>query len=241
MRQREDNISYAVYFVSKNLSPTELNYIVTKKELLAVVHAIGKFRHYITGYETFFHTDHSAVRFLMKKPTTNGRITRWLFPLQKLNITIIDRLGRDNLVADFLSRLNLTQGSMPRPMLGEFPDEALFSISTITPWFPDVANYLVLGKLPQNLSAQERHNILQHNVSYSWIEGDVFYTRPDLIMRQFLHENEMHDILSASHNKPCGGHFSNKRMEYKVLHTRHYWLTLFKDTKMFFLSCDTCQ
>lgn len=106
--EREDNFPYAIYFFRKNLSPTELNYTVTEKELLAIVHALGKFRHYITSYETFVHTDHSAVRFLMNKPITNGRITRWLFLLQEFNITVIDRPRRDNLVVDFLSRLNLT-------------------------------------------------------------------------------------------------------------------------------------
>ena len=82
MGQREDNFPYAIYFVSKNVSPVELNYTVSKKELLVVLHAIGKFRHYITGYETFVHTDHSAIRFLMNKLVTNSRITRWLLLLQ---------------------------------------------------------------------------------------------------------------------------------------------------------------
>jgi len=89
----------------------------------------------------------------MNKPVTNSRITRWLLLLQEFNIDIIDRLGRDNLAADFLSRLNLTQGSMPTPVPNDFLDKALFAISTVTPWFTDVANYLVSRKLPQNLSA----------------------------------------------------------------------------------------
>jgi hypothetical protein len=64
--------SYAIYFVRNNLSPTKLNYTVTEKEFLAVVHAIKKFRHYIIGYEVFVHTDHSTIRFLLNKPITNG-------------------------------------------------------------------------------------------------------------------------------------------------------------------------
>jgi hypothetical protein len=43
--QKEDQQSYVIYFVSKNLSPAELNYTVTEKEFLAVFHAINKFRH----------------------------------------------------------------------------------------------------------------------------------------------------------------------------------------------------
>lgn len=82
---------------------------------------------------------------------------------------------------------------------------------------------------------------MQRSVSFSWIEGDLFYMGPDLIMRQCVQEDEMHDILSASHNEPCGGHFFDKRMTYKFLRTRYYWPTLFKDTKKFVLSCDACQ
>ena len=76
--------------------PSELNYTLIEKEFLAVFHAINKFRHYITGYETFFHTDHYAIRYLMKKSITNGIVTIWLLLLQEFNITILDRPGKQN-------------------------------------------------------------------------------------------------------------------------------------------------
>ena len=49
--QKEHTMTYAIYFISKNLTPAELNYKVTEKEMLAVVHAVNKFRHYIAGYK----------------------------------------------------------------------------------------------------------------------------------------------------------------------------------------------
>ena len=33
----------------------------------------------------------------------------------------------------------------------------------------------------------------------------------------------MIDILHACHDVPCGGHFSDKRMTYKILHSGYYW------------------
>jgi hypothetical protein len=80
-----DHQSYAIYFVSKNLSPGELNYTVTENEFLAVVHAINKFHHCIIGYKVFVPTSHSSSRFIMNKPITNGRVTRWLMLLQEFN------------------------------------------------------------------------------------------------------------------------------------------------------------
>ena len=73
--QKEEQLHYAIYFIRKNLTPAELNYMVTEKEFLAVIFAINKFCHYITGYEVFVHTNHLAIRYLMNKPITNGRVT----------------------------------------------------------------------------------------------------------------------------------------------------------------------
>jgi len=39
----KDLTPYAIYYTNKNLIPVELNYMVTKNEFLAVIHAINKF------------------------------------------------------------------------------------------------------------------------------------------------------------------------------------------------------
>lgn len=75
--QRVDKIPYAIYYVSKNLIPVELNYTVTEKEFMDVIYVFNMFRHYITGYSTVVHTN-TAIRYLMNKPITPGCITRWM-------------------------------------------------------------------------------------------------------------------------------------------------------------------
>eukprot|EP00253_Pinus_taeda_P019757 PITA_19757 len=131
MLGQKDLVPYAIYYTSKNLTPTELNYTVIEKEFLAVVHAINKFRHFITDYETFVHIDHSAIRYLMNKPVTNGRVTIWLLLLQEFNITVLDRPGKQNIVADFFSRIQNTKEDSP--IEDKFPDEYLFVVTTKTP------------------------------------------------------------------------------------------------------------
>eukprot|EP00253_Pinus_taeda_P017976 PITA_17976 len=88
--QVEEKLPYAIYFVSKNLSKADMNYTITEKEFLVAVHSLNKFRHYITGYQTFIHTDHVAIRYLMNKPDVNARIIRWLLLLQQFDLTIVD-------------------------------------------------------------------------------------------------------------------------------------------------------
>ena len=59
--QKEGQQHYAIYFISKNLTHAELNYIVTKKEFLEVIYVINKFRYYITSYVVLVHTDHLVI------------------------------------------------------------------------------------------------------------------------------------------------------------------------------------
>jgi len=136
---------------------------MTKKEFLVVVHAINKFRHYITG--VFVHTDHSAIRFLMNKPITNRRITHWLLLLHEFDITFLDKYEKDNVLADFLSRLIIDDDFIPTE--DSFPNEYLFVISTHSPWYADIANYLTTRKFIQFLSSKENRNIIQESATYS--------------------------------------------------------------------------
>ena len=171
----------------------ELNYTVTEKEFLVVVYSINKFCHYITGYKVFVHTDHSAIRFLMNKPITNGRVTPWLLLLQEFNITVIDRPGKENLVADFLSRIQ--HDSDTKPIDDTFSDERLFVVSVQTPWFVDIANYIATGKVPHHLAPYEKCRIIVQSSNYSWVDNDLFHTSPDFIIRRCVREDEMTNIL----------------------------------------------
>ena len=149
---------------------------------MAVVYSVNTFHHYIIGYEVFVHTDHSAIIFLMNKPITNGRVTRWLLLLQEFNITIIDRPGKENLVADFISRIQHEDGT--KPIDNTFLDQHLFPVSVQTPWFVDISNYLATGKILNHLSPHEKRRIIVQSSNYSWVDNDLFLTHRDLIIRR---------------------------------------------------------
>ena len=109
----------------------------------------------------------------MNKPITNGRVTRWLLLLQEFNITIIGQHGKENLVADFLSRIQHGDGA--KPVDDTFPNEHLFVVY--------ISNYLATGKLPNHLSPHEKRRIIVQISNYSWVDNDLFRTGPDLIIR----------------------------------------------------------
>ena len=125
--QLEEKLPDSIYFVNKNLSKVELNYIVTEKELLAIVHSLNKFIHYNTGYQTFIQTNHATIRYLINKPDVNAHIIRWLILLQQFDLTIFDKQGKENVVVDFLSKLDSLAGE-ERVVDDQLLDEHLFSI-----------------------------------------------------------------------------------------------------------------
>ena len=110
--------------------------------------------------------------YLMNKIDVNGRVIRWLFLLQEFDITILDKLGKHNVVAYFLSRLTHDADK-------ELVDEHLFAISVQTPWFVDIENYLATRKLPQHLSYKEKCKIIRQSATYEWIKSYLFKLGPD--------------------------------------------------------------
>jgi len=102
--------------------------------------------HYITGYPIILHTNHAAIKYLMKKPITNGRVTIWLLLLQYFDITILDK---PRLFITIISNEN------EPPVEDCFLDEHLSAISTNLPWFADIANFLASRKLPDHLTPKE--------------------------------------------------------------------------------------
>jgi len=53
-------------------------------------------------------TDHASLQWLMTLKDLNGRLARWSLALQAFDFNIEHRKGKDNIVADMLSRPNET-------------------------------------------------------------------------------------------------------------------------------------
>ena len=47
--QRKEGKPYVIYYASKLLDDTQINYTTTEKELLGIVYAFDKFRAYLVG------------------------------------------------------------------------------------------------------------------------------------------------------------------------------------------------
>lgn len=79
--QRKDKRLHVIYYDSKTLDATQLNYTTTEKELLVVVFAIDKFQSYLVGAKIIVYTDHAAIRYLLSKKDAKPRLLCWILLL----------------------------------------------------------------------------------------------------------------------------------------------------------------
>ncbi|VDH97682.1 Hypothetical predicted protein [Mytilus galloprovincialis] len=103
--QDEDNIRLPVSYASKKLKASERNYSTIEKECLAIVWAISKFQRYLYGKQFILETDHQPLIYLQKSKIANARLMRWSLLLQPYRFRIVAIKGKDNVGADFLSRI----------------------------------------------------------------------------------------------------------------------------------------
>ena len=93
-----------VAYASRTLQPYERNYGVTELEALGVVWTVKHFRHYLYGHHCNDFTDHEALKSLLNTPHPPGKLARWGLALQEVDLSISYRPGRQNMLADVLSR-----------------------------------------------------------------------------------------------------------------------------------------
>lgn len=97
---------HPVAFFSTTLQGPEVNYEIHDKELLAIIRALKEWRAELTSVQEPFLilTDHRAIEYFGQKQVLNSRQVRWSELMSEFNFKLAYRPGKDNVVADVLSR-----------------------------------------------------------------------------------------------------------------------------------------
>jgi len=95
---------HPVAYESRKLSPAESRYDTGNRELLAVIHAITMWRHYLEGVPFKLLTDHEPNTFFKALNPFNDRQARWYQKLARFTFTWVYKKGVEN-CADALSRI----------------------------------------------------------------------------------------------------------------------------------------
>eukprot|EP00253_Pinus_taeda_P011330 PITA_11330 len=93
-----------IAYESRKLKEHEQRYSAYDLELTAIIHALKMWRHYLLGRKFLLLTDHHSLTHYFSQPTLNARQGRWADFLSGFDFEIKHLKGKENRVADALSR-----------------------------------------------------------------------------------------------------------------------------------------
>lgn len=95
---------HVIAYASRQLKVNEVNYPTHDLELVAVVHALKIWRHYLFGQPCTIYTDHKSLKYFFTQSDLNMRQRRWLELINDYDLNIQYHQGKANVVSDALSR-----------------------------------------------------------------------------------------------------------------------------------------
>jgi hypothetical protein len=111
----EDGAERVVAYMSHKLNPAQTRYPAHDKEMLAVITALSEWRHYLLGATFDLYTDNKAVSYFFTQPCLSPRQARWVERLSEYSFNLHHKPGKDNVVADGLSRRQDYESYVPPP------------------------------------------------------------------------------------------------------------------------------
>lgn len=209
-----------IAFLSKKMLPAEKNYPVHEQELLAIICALREWRHYLHGAKFKVITDHRSLKYLQTQPNLSARQARWSEFLQQFDFEIEYRPGKENAVADALSRRSDHMNQVMSVESTAIGNELLESIKEASnpDWIKRVKE--------KNTDAVVK------------VKDDIVYYKdriyvPDVpsIKSKILYEH--HDAVTAGH---CGIFKTSE-----LVSRYFYWPNMQEDIKKYIGSCLPCQ
>ena len=104
LQQEQDGKERVIAYASRSLDNAERSYCTTRKELLAVIFGLKKYRQFLLARSFVIRTDHSALTQLLRTPEPLAQQARWIDLLAEFNFEIRHRPGLVHGNSDALSR-----------------------------------------------------------------------------------------------------------------------------------------
>ena len=97
---------HPIAYYSKTLGIRASNKPIYEKELMAIVFAVLKWKHYLLGRHFVVRTDQRSLRHFLVQREVNGDYQKWMMKLMGFDFTIEYNPGNKNTVVDALSRVS---------------------------------------------------------------------------------------------------------------------------------------
>jgi hypothetical protein len=103
LQGKDWKLASPITYESHLMTSAKRNYPVHEQELLAVVHALQKWKMLLLGIKIHVMSDHHLLVYLLKQRNLSRRQARWTELLADFDLQFDNICGADNLVADALS------------------------------------------------------------------------------------------------------------------------------------------
>ncbi|MDW0172016.1 MAG: reverse transcriptase family protein, partial [Nitrososphaeraceae archaeon] len=104
-QQDEQGNLQPIAYSSKKFDSCQKKWSTIDKEAFSLIYSLENFEHIIFGCRVIVYTDHNPLQYLSDIVPKSPKLSRWALAIQKFNIKIHHIQGKQNLVADSLSRL----------------------------------------------------------------------------------------------------------------------------------------
>lgn len=235
-----NNTLHPVGYASRKLLKNEETYSSTTLELLGLVFGITYFREYLWGRNFIVFCDNISLQYYKNLKIPSARIARLTLKLLDFNFDILYKKGKENKIADALSRNPINNINM-----NENVDEIPINFNNIEEQQSNdefCTNIIKALKnkddnnIPAHIIRKSRQFLINNNILYHKRFTPINNITPILVIPTTL----VNQILKSYHESPIGGHTGISRTIHK-LQNKYYWPTLTKDTTQYIKSCHNCQ
>ena len=200
-----------VGFFSRKLNTAEKKYSTFDRELLAIYLSVKHFKHYLDGTSFIIRTDHKPLLQMTSMKETSARQWRHIECLSQYSFKLEYICGRDNIVADLLSR----------------PEEESGYINAIT--IKDLIDEQNTDPTIKNL----RDSSLIISTSAEGIQVDTSYETTRIILPQRFRKSEFERLHSMSH--------PSAKPSIQLIRSRYVWPRMKSDIRKWCRECLKCQ
>ena len=93
-----------IAFESRPIKGKNLHKPIYEKEMLAILHALKKWRPYLMGRHFKVKTDYDSLKYFLEQRLSSEEQQKWVTKMLGYDFEIIYKKGKQNVVADALSR-----------------------------------------------------------------------------------------------------------------------------------------
>ncbi|KAF7839273.1 Transposon Ty3-G Gag-Pol polyprotein [Senna tora] len=206
-----------IAYLSEKLNGATLNYSTYDKEIYALVRALETWQHYLWSKEFVIHTDHESLKHLKGQDKLNRRHARWVEFIETFPYVIQYKQGKENVVADALSRRYALISTLSAKFLGFEHLKDLYMND------PDFGN--VFGECEN----RPFDNFYRHD-GYLFRENKLCV--PKCSMRELL--------VRESHGGGLMGHFGVLKTS-DMLKEHFFWPHMKRDVEKLCSKCISCR